>query len=92
MLVIKNDHIHLSFYGHLSIGIYQLGEPSKFFSEKVGHLAQQADAPPRKLGRQKKKKKFNVYFAFYAIQSILFFPEKFHFFGWDNELGGPRPS
>ena len=34
-----------------------------FFSEKLGLLAQPAD-PPCKLGRQKKKKKFNVYFAF----------------------------
>ena len=58
------------------------------FSEKVGHLAQPADPspPPRKLGRQKKKKKFNVYFAFLAILSILFVDEKL-IFGWDNELG-----
>ena len=34
------------------------------FSEKLGLLAQPADPPPQKLGRQKKKKKFNVYFAF----------------------------
>ena len=58
------------------------------FSEKLGLLAQPADPPPpRKLGRQKKKKKFNVYFAFQAILSILFVHEKFHFSGWDDEWG-----
>ena len=42
------------------------GGPQNPFSEKVGHLAQPADPPPppRKLGRQKKKEKLNVYFAF----------------------------
>ena len=41
------------------------GGPQNAYSEKVGHLAQPADPPPpRKLGRQKKKKKFDVYFAF----------------------------
>ena len=45
--------------------IVDQGGPQKGFLEKVGHLAQPADPPPpRKLGRQKKKKKFNVYFAF----------------------------
>ena len=42
------------------------GGPQNPFSEKVGHLAQPAapPPPPRKLGRQKKKNKFDVYFAF----------------------------
>ena len=39
----------------------------------------------------KKRKKFNVYFAFQAILSILFFHEKCHFFGWDNQLGLQDP-
>ena len=43
------------------------------------------------LGYSKKKKGFNVYFAFQAILSILFFHEKCHFFGWDNKLGLQDP-
>ena len=46
-------------------GSHDKGGPQNGFLEKVGHLAQPADPPPhRKLGRQKKKKKFNVFFAF----------------------------
>ena len=41
------------------------GSLQNCFLDKVGHLAQPADPPPpRKLGRQKKKKKFNLYLAF----------------------------
>ena len=38
-----------------------------------------------------KKPFFNVYFAFQAILSILFFHEKCNFFGWDNKLGLQDP-
>ena len=46
-------------YQERNIGPY-LGGHQNQFSEKVGHLTQPADPPsppPRKLGRQKKKKK-----------------------------------
>ena len=48
-------------------GFHQLGGPSKsFFRKKLGIWPNQRTPhpPPRKLGRQKKKNKFNVYFAF----------------------------
>ena len=37
------------------------------------------------IGTPTTNKKNDVYFAFWAILSILFFHDKFHFFGWDNE-------
>ena len=56
------------------------GGPQNAFSEKVGHLAQLANPPTRKLGRQKKKKSLMsiLHFRLYIL-NILFFHEKFHF-------------
>ena len=68
------------------------GGPSKSVFGKSWAFGPTRGPPSRKLGGKKKKTKFNVYFAFYAILSILFFHEIFFFFGWDNELAGPRPS
>ena len=53
------------------------------FWKKLGFCPNQVDPLPESWDTQIKKN--DVFFAFWAILSILFFHEKFHFFGLDNE-------
>ena len=53
------------------------------FRKKLGIWPNQRTPPlPVSCAAKKRRKKINVYFAFQAILSILFFHEKFHFFFW----------
>ena len=60
---------------------------NKFFQSKflvkVWDFVPRGLTPSPNVGIPKKEKINDVYFAFYAILSILFFHENFHFFGWD---------
>ena len=61
------------------------GAPEIFPLTNLGFCPNRLDPHPPSPWRlgHRQQKKIDVYFAFQAILSILFFHENFHFFGWD---------